>query len=80
MMDQDGNTLKDLDWAAVAINGMIRGQISYVSEGGIDLPNGSKSPAFVNLIIQIPCPQNTGGRIPNFSKIYGPQPVGESHG
>lgn len=72
MMDQDGNTLKDLDWAALAVNGMIRGQISYVSEGGISLPGGGTSPAFVNVIIQIPCPPN--GRIPNFSKIYGPQP------
>lgn len=78
MMDQDGNTLKDLDWAALAVNGMIRGQISYVSEGGISLPGGGTSPAFVNLIIQIPCP--AGGRIPNFSKIYGPRPAGESNG
>lgn len=73
MMDQDGNKLNDLDWAAFAVNGMIRGQISYVSEGGINLPGGGTSPAFVNLIIQIPCPAN--GRVPNFSKIYGPQPT-----
>lgn len=78
MMDQDGNTLRDLDWAAFAINGMMRGQISYVSEGGIALPNGQNSPAFVNVIVQIPCPPS--GRIPNFSKIYGPQAQGEQHG
>lgn len=80
MMDQDGNTLKDLDWAAVGLNGMIRGQISYVSEGGIQLPGGGVSPAFINLIIQIPCPTNTGGRVPNLSKIYGPAAQGGTDG
>lgn len=69
MMDQDGNTLKDFDWAAFAVNGMLRGQITYVSEGGISLPDGTVSPAFVNLVVQIPAQNN---RLPNVSKIYGP--------
>lgn len=72
MMDQDGNQLKDGEWLAMAVNGMIRGQIAWVNDGGLTLANNQPSPAFINLVIQVPCPPNTGGRIPNVSKIFGP--------
>ena len=70
VIDQDGNKLSDGDWVAFCINGMIRGNVAMIAEGGIAMPGGGVSPAFINVIVQIPCAQ--GNRLPNLSKIYGP--------
>jgi hypothetical protein len=68
--DQDGNKIQDGDWIGFCINGLIRGNVAMVSEGGIALPNNQTSPAFINVVVQIPC--GPGNRLPNVSKIFGP--------
>lgn len=71
VIDQDGNKIQDGDWVGFCINGMIRGNVAMVAEGGIAMPQGGKSPAFINVVVQIPCIQGTQ-RLPAVSKIIGP--------
>jgi hypothetical protein len=72
IIDQDGNKIQDGDWIGFCINGLIRGNVAMVAEGGIVVP-GSQQPssAFVNVIVQIPCIPGTS-RLPAVSKIAGP--------
>lgn len=72
IQDQDGNKITDGDWIGFCINGLIRGNVVMCSEGGIALPGSQQtSPAFVNVIVQIPCIPGTS-RLGSVSKIAGP--------
>lgn len=67
--DQDGNQLTDGDWVGFCINGLIRGNVVMISEGGIAMPGGGTSPAFINVVVQLPA---NGKTLAGVSKIFGP--------
>ena len=69
--DRLGNPINDGDWLDFNIKEMATGQVLMVAEGSLLDASQKQTPAFINVLIQIPCDAGTK-RLSGVSKCFGP--------